>query len=138
MPTLTEEKVTSAAVSERRAAPRLPGSVMPSITSVRLSPVARGASLVNISSSGALLRCPTKLLPGTPTTVMLDGTFSPSSIKGKVVRCLVADINRPAGLSYHIGVAFNEDIELQEEIDIHRPVPLTAGSIPAAVLFNRW
>ena len=99
-----------AAPTERRMAPRHPAEAMPSITGVRLSPGGREAWLVNISCTGVLLRCATKLPPGTPVQVTLEGTFQPASIKGRVARCFVADIGRPVGLSYHIGIHFNETI----------------------------
>jgi hypothetical protein len=117
---------------------------MPSITGLRLSPGGGEASLVNISSTGVLVRCPTKLPPGTAVTVTLDGTFSPSTIKGKVVRCFVADICRPAGLAYHIGIAFNQAIQLGDDepkepvedrgSEAAIPPPLVAPP----VLVNRW
>lgn len=109
---MTSEEPKEAEASERRTATRLPATAVPTITGVRLSPVGSEATLVNISSSGVLVRCLTRLLPGTPVTVVFDGTFKPASIKGKVMRCLVADICKPAGLSYHIGIAFNITIDL--------------------------
>ena len=129
-----------AATAERRAATRHPGSGMASITGVHLSPGGGEAWLVNISTTGALVRCPTKLVPGTAVTVTFDGTFSPSSIKGRVVRCFVADICRPSGLAYHIGINFNQAIRLEEDepVEVSRPdaaippLPVTPG------LVNRW
>ena len=134
------------ATAERRTATRHPGPGMASITGLRLSPGGGEASLVNISSSGVLVRCPTKLSPGTAVTVTFDGTFLPSSIKGKVVRCSVADICRPAGLAYHIGIAFNQAIALGDEEQGGQREPVAEitpdAAIPpppaAAVLVNRW
>ena len=128
-------------VSERRTATRHPASVISSIAGVHLSPGGGEATLVNISSTGALVRCATKLLPGTPVTLVFDGAFTPASVKGKVVRCLVADIGRPAGLSYHIGIAFNDAILLEEEpIETLQPAEAIqpTASASASVLVNRW
>ena len=126
-------------VSERRTATRHPASVMSAITGVHVSPGGGEASLVNISSTGALVRCATKLLPGTPVTLVFDGTFTPASIKGRVVRCLVADIGRPAGLSYHIGIAFNEGITLAEDpVETLQPAATIPSPAAAPVLVNRW
>ena len=139
MPTSSAERQVSA-TAERRAATRHPASGMSSITGVHLSPGGGEASLVNISSTGALVRCPTKLLPGTAVTITFDGTFSPSTIKGKVVRCFVADICRPAGLAYHIGINFNLAIQLDEKEPVEDSKP--GAAIPPLpvepVLVNRW
>jgi PilZ domain len=142
MATPTAERQVPA-TAERRAAPRHPASGMASITGLRLSPGGGEVSLVNISSTGLLVRCTTKLLPGTPVTVTLDGTFSPSSIKGKVMRCFVADICRPAGLAYHIGIAFNQAIQLgdeehEEPVEAIKADAAIQPSPVAPVLVNRW
>ena len=141
MSTSTAERQVPAA-AERRTATRHPASGMTSITGVRLSPGGGEATLVNISSTGALVRCPTKLLPGTTITMTFDGTFSPSSIKGKVVRCFVADICRPAGLAYHIGIAFNQAIQLDEDekepVEDLKPDAAIPPPPAAPVLVNRW
>jgi hypothetical protein len=130
---------TPADVSERRVAHRRPAVQVPSITGVRLSPGGGDSSLVNISMSGALVRSTSRLLPGTPVTVLFEGTFSPSSIKSKVVRCVVADICKPAGLSYHIGIAFNERIHFDDE-PAETAEPTSASPPPDAgqILVNRW
>ncbi|MCM3880837.1 MAG: PilZ domain-containing protein [Vicinamibacterales bacterium] len=125
---------SAVATSERRTAPRLVAAAVPAITGVRLSPGGGEAWLVNISSSGVLVRCATKLLPGTPVMVTFEGTFVVGSAKGKVARCFVADIGRPIGLSYHIGIAFNESIPFEGQIaetPQHEP-----EAVP--VLVNRW
>lgn len=128
-----------AAAAERRVATRHPAAEMTAITGIRLSPGGREAFLVNISTTGVLVRCATRLLPGTPITVVFEGGFSPSSTKGRVVRCMVADIGREGGLSYHIGVAFNGVIPLGEE-PVETPVPVAEvpPAAAAAVLVNRW
>lgn len=139
MPMSTAERQPAAA-SERRTATRHAASGVTAITGVHLSPGGGEASLVNISSTGALVRCPTKLLPGTAVTVTFDGTFSPSTIKGKVVRCFVADICRPAGLAYHIGIAFNDAIQLEEKepVEDSKPDAVIPPPPVAPVLVNRW
>ena len=139
MPSSTAERQVPA-TAERRAAPRQPGTGISSITGVHLSPGGGEATLVNLSSTGALVRCPTKLLPGTAVTITFDGTFSPSTIKGRVMRCFVADICRPAGLAYHIGINFNVSIQLDEREPVEDSNP--DGAIPPPpvepVLVNRW
>ena len=142
MSTSTAERQVPA-TAERRTATRHPASGMTSITGVHLSPGGGEATLVNISSTGALVRCPTKLLPGTTVTMTFDGTFSPSTIKGKVVRCFVADICRPAGLAYHIGIAFNvrpfsSTKTKRSQSRIIKPDAAIPPPSVAPVLVNRW
>lgn len=139
MRTAAAEKGPEVPEAEKRAALRQPAALVPSITGVRLSPGGGEAWLVNISSTGALVRCTTRLPPGTPVTVLFEGGFTPESIKSKVVRCFVADICRPAGLSYNIGLNFNEPVPLEgghvETLLAETPVQLPAA---APILENRW
>jgi hypothetical protein len=125
--------------AERRTAERILPAGVPAITGVRMSPGAGDAHLVNISTSGVLVRCATRLLPGTAVTVLFDGGFKPASVKGKVVRCLVADIGGAGGVSYHIGIAFKDEIELPATPA--EPEPKPTAQAPAAIqprLENRW
>jgi hypothetical protein len=114
---------------ERRAAHRWEASTMKAITGLRLSPCGGDASLVNISESGILAKSNTKLQQGAPVTVVLDGTFSPSMITGRVARCVVADIDSSGVLWYHVGIAFNKTIVIQGAA----PAP-----VPATAVRNRW
>ena len=131
--------------ADRRTAARHPAAAMPAISGVRLSPVGSGAQLVNISTTGILVRCSSRLMPGTAVTVLFEGTFAPPPVKATVVRCLVADIGRGAGLSYHVGIAFKTTIDIGEE-----PAPPAAAPAAAPapiedpeaarppILVNRW
>jgi hypothetical protein len=104
---------------------------------MRVSPGGGEVSLVNLSSSGALLRCRTRMLPGTPVTLVLEGGFSPASIPSRVVRCLVIDVGTPSGLWYQVGVAFDNEIpfgdEIPEQSEMQRSV--TAAE---PLIENRW
>jgi PilZ domain len=128
---------------ERRIAFRHPASTVPSITGVRISPAGGEASMVNISTTGVLARCRTRLLPGTSVTVNFDGTSQLGSVKAKVVRCLVADIDS-SGMSYHIGMAFNAPVHDVAETPRTEPEPAAPKLtvVPAAptpaTLTNRW
>jgi hypothetical protein len=126
---------------ERRIAHRHAASAVPSITGVRLSPSGGDASLVNISTTGVLVRCRTRLLPGTAVSVVFEGTSPLSTVKSKVVRCLVADIDA-SGMSYHIGIAFNvpvQDVSVapNTEPKAAPPQPPAAPAVPAGFV-NRW
>ena len=98
---------------EGRSAPRLPASAVPGIKGVRLSPHGTEATLMNISASGILVECVSRLRLGTAVTAVFDGTFSPSTIEGRVARSSVANVSKKGVLQYHIGIAFNKPIVLE-------------------------
>ena len=98
---------------EGRSAPRLPASAVPGIKGVRLSPHGTEATLMNISASGILVECTSRLRLGTAVTTVFDGTFSPATIEGRVARSSVANVSKKGVLQYHIGIAFNKPIVLQ-------------------------
>jgi len=98
---------------EGRSAPRLPASAVPGIKGVRLSPHGTEATLMNISASGILVECVSRLRLGTAVTTVFDGTFSPSTIEGRVARSSVANVSKKGVLQYHIGIAFNKPIVLE-------------------------
>jgi hypothetical protein len=127
---------------ERRIAPRLPTDLVPAITGVRLSPCGGTTFMVNISTSGLVVKGNTRLLLGTVVTVVFEGTFQPFSTKGRVARCNVAAIEAGV-LWYDIGIAFDSPILLEEahvESNL-RPEPALSSPEPLAIpagLFNRW
>ena len=136
---LTAPDQQNAVDDDRRTATRHQAGAMPYITGIRMSPIGTEAHLVNISTTGILVRCVTRLMAGTAVTVLFEGTFAPPPVKGTVVRCLVADITRPAGLSYHVGIHFKDPIALD---DSHaQPEPATKPADPPTeqvILVNRW
>ena len=108
---MTVSHVTTAAPEagvEHRSAPRRPASAVPGIKGVRLSPHGSDATLLNISASGILVECTSRLRLGTAVTTVFDGTFSPSTIEGRVARSSVANVSKKGVLQYHIGIAFNK------------------------------
>jgi len=146
------------AAPEKRCATRRPAALIPSITGVRIPPHGSGASLLNISTSGVLLECTGRIPLGTAVTVFFDGTFSPSSASGRVARSAVASMSKKGVLLYHIGIAFNDPIALEDEAappveDVAEPEPADpqqlAASLPEdtptpvvvttpVVNWNRW
>ena len=135
--------VETSATAEARSASRLPASLVPSITAVRLSPHGADATLLNISASGVLVECATRFRLGTAVTAVFEGTFSPSSVEGRVARSCVATMNKNGVLRYHIGIAFNKPIPLQEAptAAVRQPeaTPQTPSATPArSVVSNRW
>ena len=140
------EAQKSAAEDEKRIAQRHPAGTIPDITGVRISPIGGSIQLVNISMTGALIRCSTRLMPGTTVTLLFEGTYAPAPAKGTVVRCLVADICRPTGLFYHVGIAFKEPIALRDSPAPAPMIPTAEGTAEAReepvgeqpILVNRW
>ena len=146
---------------EARNAPRLPASAVPGIKGVRLSPHGTEATLLNISASGILVECTSRIRLGTAVTTVFEGTFSPATIEGRVARSSVANVSKKGVLQYHIGIAFNNRIAIgappaveqspaiQPAIAAASPQPQTpeaAATTPTTqnaapvppVLRNRW
>lgn len=138
MMTVLSNPAPADAFAEKRAALRHPASSVPAITGVHLSPFGGPASLVNISTSGALVNCNTRLPTGTKITVIFDGTFTPSSIISSVVRCTVSHINAGGSLSYDIGIAFDREITVNEDREETPSSPTPQAPIAPAKLVNRW
>ena len=103
---------TDAATVEGRSAPRLQAAEVSSIKSVRLRPFGADATLVNISATGVLVECATRLRLGISVTVVFDGAFSPATVEGRVVRSTVTTVNQNGVLRYHVGIAFGNPIPL--------------------------
>jgi len=132
---------------------RYPASAFPEILGIRLAPTGATATLVNMSATGVLVECASRPLPGAVLTVHFTGTFSPASMKSRVIRCEVAGIAADGSLRYHVGLAFSTRIALPNEIEdgvdasVAAPPgpPLAAAVVAAAAadmvapaLRNRW
>jgi hypothetical protein len=127
---------------EGRSAPRLLASSVPTIKGVRLSPFGAEATLLNISTTGVLVECTSRLRLGTAVTAVFEGTFSPSSAEGHVARSSVATVSKNGVLRYHIGIAFNNLITL-EHVPApaeHQPEAMSQGNATPVppVVRNRW
>jgi hypothetical protein len=122
----TAEPARPDPVSEKRSAPRRPASHVPSITGLRLSPHGAEAKLVDISLTGLLAECTSRLKVGSSLAVLFEGAFTISSVVGRVARCAVATMGRDGVLRYHVGISFNQPIVLEPE-----PEPVVARMAPA-------
>ena len=143
------ESASHDSVSEKRSAPRRPASQVPSITGLRLSPHGAEAKLVDISTTGLLAECTSRLKVGSSVAVLFEGTFSTNSIVGRIARCAVASMGRDGVLRYHVGISFNKPIHLEPEPEVAAPVVAATGSTPEpdmpvavpvaqVVVRNRW
>ncbi len=127
---------------ELRSDPRRDTS-HPAITGIRLSPYGVEATLINISSTGVLVRCSTRFKPETAVTVVFQGTFTPSSVQGRVARSVVAAADKQGILWYDVGIAFDTRIAL-DDAPATRPEPeppalTVVDETPEAPdLVNRW
>lgn len=115
-PTSVSERIPSGEppkASERRVSTRVPADLVPSIAGVRLSPFGGTSVLVNISTSGLLVKGDRRVLLGTALSVSFAGTFSPATVRGRVARCEVRSIE--AGVVwYDIAIVFDREIPLEE------------------------
>ena len=134
---------------EARTAPRLRASQVPTITGVRLSPFGTDAALLNISATGVLVECASRLRLGTVVTLVFEGGFTPSSVEGRVARSAVAMVDKKGKLLYHVGVAFTKPIALAAATPaapVQRAAPAApqlhvvapAVAAPVAPVRNRW
>ncbi|HEY7449234.1 MAG TPA: PilZ domain-containing protein [Vicinamibacterales bacterium] len=135
------EGVPATGVENRRSA-RKPAALVPSITGARLSPVGGEAVLVNISATGVLVRCMTRLRPDTAVNVVFEGGFSPSSVPGRIVRSVVAQIDGSGKLWFDLGIAFKKPIAFDEApapIEVSLPTPTAQAPLDVAgPAVNRW
>jgi len=118
---------------EKRNAFRYSASDVPSITGLRLSPHGAEATLVNISTTGLLAECAVRLKTGSTVTVQIEGTFTPSTVQGRVARCSVARVGSGGTLLYHVGLAFSAAIPLPPELERLAAGPAEPAAPAAAV-----
>jgi hypothetical protein len=122
---------------------------MPSITGLSLSPHGVDAALVNISTTGLLAECGTRLKTGDPVKVVFGGSFTVPTVQGRVVRACVASMSS-GGIRYHVGICFNTAVALEGEVAAPAPKTETAPAVAVVaaasaaaateppVLVNRW
>jgi hypothetical protein len=142
---------------EQPNAPRLLASDVPSITGVRLKPHGTDAKLVNISTTGMLTECNSRVKVGSTVAVLFEGTFSVPSAVGRIARCEVSAMGRDGVLRYHVAIAFNQPLPpdalpmaatpatpaggaAEHPLDAKDPIAAIAAKVspaPAAVR-NRW
>jgi len=130
-----------AASTEQRSASRIPAERVPSIEGVRLSPGDEISTLVNISTSGVLVECTSRPRPGSAVTVHFLGSFTPATVRGRVARTMVASLGKDGVLHYMVGVAFDNPIELDEQLPAPPEAPQPADvppPRPVSRLQNRW
>ena len=131
--------------SERAPRRRLAAS-FPGISGVWLTPVGGDSKLVNLSSTGVLVECAGRVAVGTPLTVCFEGTFIPSSVASRVTRCEVSGIAGDGSLRFHLGIAFDSRIALDDDhvAAVREPAPMasvppvTDPSTRPVLLRNRW
>lgn len=129
-----------------RAPRRHPASAFPEITGVRLAPGWTTATLLNLSGTGILVECGSRLVPGSSLTVHFEGTFTPASIESRVIRCEVTGIAPDGTLRFNLGLAFSprlalaldEEDEFEEPAPPPSPRPAAAPAPGGPVLRNRW
>ena len=92
--------------AERRGAQRLPACDLPWITGVRVGNV-DDAQMINVSSTGVLVQCQARLVPGQEAILQIVGVGNRFRIRGQVVRCGVADVR--GEVRYEVAVAFDPD-----------------------------
>jgi hypothetical protein len=90
---------------ERRSAKRRSGIEEHGIVSARIRP-GSDASVIDVSSGGALVETLRRLMPGTNIELQLSSSDRRTAIRGRVIRCAVACLNGP-GVRYRGAIAFD-------------------------------
>jgi hypothetical protein len=105
---------------------------------MRLTPIGGDATLLNISLSGLLARCASRVAPGMSVKVAFEGTLRPALVEGRVARCEVAGIARNGAIQYHVGVAFNQPISLPDADEAPVEAPAVSAVADVEEARNRW
>ena len=129
---------------DNRTAPRRLASSVPSITGLRIKPYGVDAVLINISETGLLAECNERLKPGSVVTAVLEGTFTPNTMEGRVARTTVSSMGKDGRLRYHVGIEFTKKCPLEPlaPAPTETAAPSIATSAVAAQgtqgVRNRW
>jgi PilZ domain-containing protein len=132
---------------------RLQASEVPSITGVRLKPHGADAKMVNISLTGMLTECTSRVKVGSTVAVLFEGSFAVESVVGRIVRCEVSAMGRDGVLRYHVAIAFTQPLSpemlpalppqppanAENPLDARDPIAAIAAAAAApASVRNRW
>ena len=115
--------------TDRRHGNRWIPSATDPISRVRLR-LGRELSVLDVSTSGALVHGTTRLLPGTNVDVHVTASQGRVLIRARVVRCTVWDVTSDV-VQYRGALAFSTPVELHPMDPTLMPVltdPLTAGT----------
>ena len=132
---------------------RLQASEVPAITGVRLKPHSADAKMVNISLTGMLTECTSRVKVGSTVAVLFEGSFAVESVVGRIVRCEVSAMGRDGVLRYHVAIAFTQPLSpemfptlaqqsparAENPLDAKDPIAAlaAAAAVPSHVR-NRW
>jgi len=105
--------VTGRGLMNRRAGRRfVPGRAGGAFT-CRLQPGAE-ATVVNLSSTGALVEGCCRLRPGSIVHARFGAALRGAVTTCRVTRCVVAALDGPSGISYQAGLSFVEPAEIAD------------------------
>ncbi len=99
--------MTAAARGERRLSPRKRPGDCAWLVAARLRP-GRDVRVLDLSSGGALVEASVRLMPGAPIVLHLAGIGVHHTIRGTVLRCYVAAIDRTTGVRYRAALGFDQ------------------------------
>ncbi len=105
---------------DRRQGPRRTSVDEHGVISTRIAP-GHHARLIDVSSSGALVDTPARLLPGRSVEVRFATRHQQIAVRGQVVRCAVA---RLEPVVYRGAVRFERPIALFAGADVEQQLPV--------------
>ena len=113
-------------MDERRRARRRAHIKEHGIIAARVRP-GYDAVVLDVSSGGALVESPHRLLPGTTVELQLQTMTHRMAVRGRVVRCEVTRL-RSSAVCYQGAIAFEHQLSLfTEEGGYRMPAPEEAG-----------
>ncbi len=113
--------MTAAARGERRLSARKRPGECAWLVAARLRP-GRDVRVLDLSSGGALVEASVRLMPGASIVLHLVGVGSHHTIRGTVLRCYVAAIDRATGVRYRAALGFDQRF-LVPDTHEHGPAP---------------
>jgi hypothetical protein len=99
---------------ERRAWPRVSTTERTEMAIGRISP-GRTAQIVDVSAGGALIETDCRLLPGMRVELQLGESGALSKVKGRILRCHVALLDRER-IRYRGALVFERLFALRQDV----------------------
>lgn len=90
---------------ERRRTVRLTSAAEHGVRFIRIRP-GHGATLIDVSASGALIETHRRLLPGSLVELQMETDHHKTNVRGVVVHCFVSRVG-PACVSYRGAIEFD-------------------------------
>ncbi len=103
----------SSGLVERRSSPRRRAGECGWLQSARVRP-GRDVIVLDLSTGGALVEAAVRMMPGASIVLHLIGVGCHHTVRGTVLRCYVAAIDRATGVRYRAALGFEEVFQVAD------------------------